>query len=54
MPNLYGDIISDLCAGLVGGLGLTPSANIGKLARSVRMFAKYWGNVPKTQVKVSI
>jgi len=29
MPNLYGDIISDLCAGLVGGLGLTPSANIG-------------------------
>ncbi|MCJ1297529.1 Isocitrate dehydrogenase [NAD] catalytic subunit 6, mitochondrial [Hypocenomyce scalaris] len=28
MPNLYGDIISDLCAGLVGGLGLTPSANI--------------------------
>ena len=30
MPNLYGDIISDLCAGLVGGLGLTPSANIGK------------------------
>ncbi|GIL81199.1 hypothetical protein Vretimale_1219 [Volvox reticuliferus] len=29
MPNLYGDIISDLCAGLVGGLGLTPSMNIG-------------------------
>uniref|UniRef100_A0A7S0S8F4 Isopropylmalate dehydrogenase-like domain-containing protein n=1 Tax=Chlamydomonas leiostraca TaxID=1034604 RepID=A0A7S0S8F4_9CHLO len=29
MPNLYGDIISDLCAGLIGGLGLTPSANIG-------------------------
>ena len=28
-PNLYGDIISDLCAGLVGGLGLTPSGNIG-------------------------
>lgn len=28
-PNLYGDIISDLCAGLVGGLGLSPSANIG-------------------------
>lgn len=28
-PNLYGDIVSDLCAGLVGGLGLTPSANIG-------------------------
>lgn len=29
-PNLYGDIISDLCAGLVGGLGFAPSANIGK------------------------
>lgn len=29
LPNLYGDIISDLCAGLIGGLGLTPSANIG-------------------------
>lgn len=30
MPNLYGDILSDLCAGLVGGLGLTPSGNIGE------------------------
>lgn len=30
MPNLYGDIMSDLCAGLIGGLGLTPSGNIGK------------------------
>lgn len=29
-PNLYGDIISDLCAGLVGGLGFAPSANIGE------------------------
>ncbi len=29
MPNLYGDIVSDLCAGLVGGPGLAPSANIG-------------------------
>ena len=28
-PNLYGDIISDLCAGPVGGLGFAPSANIG-------------------------
>lgn len=28
-PNLYGDILSDLCAGLVGGLGVAPSANIG-------------------------
>lgn len=32
-PNLYGDIISDLCAGLVGGLGFAPSANIGDGAR---------------------
>lgn len=29
MPNLYGDILSDMCAGLVGGLGLTASGNIG-------------------------
>jgi isocitrate dehydrogenase (NAD+) len=30
MPNLYGDVLSDLCSGLVGGLGLIPGANIGK------------------------
>merc|ERR1712110_378672 len=30
MPNLYGDILSDTCAGLIGGLGLTPSGNIGE------------------------
>ena len=29
LPNLFGDIVSDLCAGLVGGLGVAPSANIG-------------------------
>ena len=29
LENLYGDIVSDLCAGLVGGLGVTPSANLG-------------------------
>jgi isocitrate/isopropylmalate dehydrogenase len=29
MPNLYGDIMSDMCAGLIGGLGLTPSGNQG-------------------------
>ena len=29
LPNLYGDIVSDLCAGLVGGLGLAPGSNIG-------------------------
>ncbi|KAG2386229.1 hypothetical protein C9374_002675 [Naegleria lovaniensis] len=31
-PNLYGDILSDLCAGLIGGLGLTPSGNFGEHA----------------------
>ena len=30
MPNLYGDIMSDLSAGLIGGLGLTPSGNVGE------------------------
>ncbi|NLT58186.1 MAG: isocitrate/isopropylmalate dehydrogenase family protein [Clostridiales bacterium] len=30
LPNLYGDIVSDLCAGLVGGLGVAPGANIGR------------------------
>lgn len=30
LPNLYGDIVSDLCAGLVGGLGMAPGANIGE------------------------
>jgi isocitrate dehydrogenase (NAD+) len=30
MPNLYGDILSDLNSGLIGGLGLTPSGNIGR------------------------
>ena len=29
LPNLYGDIVSDLCAGLVGGLGVVPAANVG-------------------------
>ena len=38
MPNLYGDILSDMCAGLIGGLGLTPSGNIGKVCKgSVRI-----------------
>jgi isocitrate dehydrogenase (NAD+) len=30
LPNLYGDIVSDLCAGLTGGLGMAPGANIGE------------------------
>jgi len=41
LPNLYGDVISDLCAGLIGGLGLTPSGNIGEgmaLFEAVRNF----------------
>lgn len=43
MPNLYGDILSDLCAGLIGGLGVTPSGNIGKegaVFESVNTFIK--------------
>jgi isocitrate dehydrogenase (NAD+) len=36
MPNLYGDILSDMCAGLIGGLGLTPSGNIGRVSRPER------------------
>lgn len=35
MPNLYGDILSDMCAGLIGGLGLTPSGNIGRVRLSL-------------------
>jgi Isocitrate/isopropylmalate dehydrogenase len=35
MPNLYGDILSDMCAGLIGGLGLTPSGNIGRASTVV-------------------
>jgi isocitrate dehydrogenase (NAD+) len=36
MPNLYGDIVSDLAAGLVGGLGIVPGANIGESARFLK------------------
>ncbi len=36
LPNLYGDILSDLCAGLVGGLGVAPGANIGENRRGLR------------------
>jgi isocitrate dehydrogenase (NAD+) len=41
--NLFGDIISDLCAGLVGGLGLAPGANIGEDAA---MFEAVHGSAP--------
>uniref|UniRef100_A0AC34FLG3 Isocitrate dehydrogenase [NAD] subunit, mitochondrial n=1 Tax=Panagrolaimus sp. ES5 TaxID=591445 RepID=A0AC34FLG3_9BILA len=43
MPNLYGDILSDLCAGLVGGLGVTSSANIGE---GVAVFEAVHGTAP--------
>ncbi len=44
MPNLYGDILSDLCAGLVGGLGVAPGANIGE---NIAMFEPVHGSAPK-------
>lgn len=44
LPNLYGDIISDLCAGLVGGLGVAPGANIGK---EYAVFEAVHGSAPK-------
>ena len=42
-PNLYGDIISDLCAGLMGGLGFAPSANIGD---TTRIYEAVHGSAP--------
>ena len=44
MPNLYGDILSDLCAGLVGGLGVAPGANIGD---QMALFEPIHGSAPK-------
>ncbi len=43
LPNLYGDIVSDLCAGLVGGLGVVPSANLGT---EVGVFEAVHGSAP--------
>ena len=43
MPNLYGDVVSDLCAGLVGGLGLVPSGNLGDKAA---LFEAVHGTAP--------
>ena len=43
-PNLYGDIISDLCAGLIGGLGMAPGANIGE---KYAVFEPVHGSAPK-------
>ncbi|HET7181905.1 MAG TPA: isocitrate/isopropylmalate dehydrogenase family protein [Candidatus Limnocylindrales bacterium] len=44
LPNLYGDIVSDLCAGLVGGLGVAPGANIGE---DGAVFEPVHGSAPK-------
>lgn len=44
LPNLYGDIVSDLCAGLAGGLGVAPGANIGD---SGAVFEATHGSAPK-------
>jgi len=44
LPNLYGDIVSDLCAGLIGGLGLTPSGNIGENGAAI--FEAVHGTAP--------
>jgi len=44
LPNLYGDILSDLCAGLVGGLGVAPGGNIGELGA---VFEATHGSAPK-------
>ena len=44
LPNLYGDVLSDLCAGLVGGLGVAPGANIGE---NGALFEATHGSAPK-------
>ncbi len=44
LPNLYGDILSDLCAGLAGGLGVAPGANLGK---DIAVFEAVHGSAPK-------
>jgi isocitrate dehydrogenase (NAD+) len=43
LPNLYGDIVSDLCAGLVGGLGVVPGANLGT---KIGVFEAVHGSAP--------
>lgn len=43
-PNFYGDLLSDLCAGLVGGLGLAPGANVGE---GIAVFEPTHGSAPK-------
>jgi isocitrate dehydrogenase (NAD+) len=48
LPNLYGDIVSDLCAGLVGGLGVAPGSNIGT---DMAVFEAVHGSAPKYKGK---
>jgi isocitrate dehydrogenase (NAD+) len=48
LPNLYGDIVSDLCAGLVGGLGVVPGANLG---REIAVFEAVHGSAPDIALK---
>ena len=45
LPNLYGDVISDLCAGLIGGLGIAPGANLGD--GGIAIFEATHGSAPK-------
>ncbi len=45
LPNLYGDVLSDLCAGLVGGLGVAPGANLGD--SGIALFEATHGSAPK-------
>ena len=44
LPNLYGDIVSELCAGLIGGVGIAPGANIGNV---ISVFEPTHGSAPK-------
>jgi isocitrate dehydrogenase (NAD+) len=44
LPNLYGDIVSDLCAGMIGGLGMAPGANFGE---GIAIFEPTHGSAPK-------
>ncbi len=48
LPNLYGDIVSDLCAGLIGGLGVAPGANIGE---NCAVFEAVHGSAPEFKGK---
>jgi isocitrate dehydrogenase (NAD+) len=43
-PNLYGDVVSDLCAGMIGGLGMAPGANVGE---GIAVFEPTHGSAPK-------